>query len=460
MIVINRAMMVVHSTLVLMLSGAVQQASGFGEGPCTPIWDTAIGQPGTGRIHDMVVFDDGSGSGPQLYAAVGVGGLRVAKWNGTSWISLGSGMNSPVLALAVFNDGTGAALYAGGSFVLADGVPVNRLAKWTGTTWQSVGGGVTGGASVVNVMTVHNDGSGSALYVAGAFGNAGPVPAGNIAKWNGSSWAALGTGVFGNVSSSVHALLSVGSTLYVGGEFSHAGGFTSPFLVNRIARWNGTSWSGLGTGMNFGSMVESLAVFDDGLGGGPLLHAGGTFTMAGDVAANGVAKWNGSSWSPLGAGLTGSPGYARALAVFDDGNGLALYAGGQFSGAGGTAANRIAKWDGIQWSPLGAGVSSWIETLRVHEDNTGDGPDLYVGGEFTMAGGMTTGKVAVWRGCSGGPMPGDINGDGSVNVSDMLAVISQWGNCPVPCPPACAADVNGNCVVDVADLLLVISNWG
>jgi hypothetical protein len=60
-------------------------------------------------------------------------------------------------------------------------------------------------------------------------------------------------------------------------------------------------------------------------------------------------------------------------------------------------------------------------------------------------------------------IPGDITGDGSVNVQDLLVVISAWGTCPGPCPPACAADIapaGGNCTVNVQDLLFVISNWG
>jgi hypothetical protein len=44
-----------------------------------------------------------------------------------------------------------------------------------------------------------------------------------------------------------------------------------------------------------------------------------------------------------------------ALTVFDDGNGPALYAGGDFTTAGGVAANRIAKWDGSSWRPSAAG---------------------------------------------------------------------------------------------------------
>jgi hypothetical protein len=57
---------------------------------------------------------------------------------------------------------------------------------------------------------------------------------------------------------------------------------------------------------------------------------------------------------------------------------------------------------------------------------------------------------------------GDATGDGAVNVLDLLAVIQNWGPCPVPCPARCAADVApiaGNCVVNVQDLLTVINNW-
>jgi hypothetical protein len=51
--------------------------------------------------------------------------------------------------------------------------------------------------------------------------------------------------------------------------------------------------------------------------------------------------------------------------------------------------------------------------------------------------------------------PGDVTGDGIVDVNDLLAVIGAWGPCPVPCP----ADLNGDGVVDVNDLLMVIGNW-
>ena len=48
----------------------------------------------------------------------------------------------------------------------------------------------------------------------------------------------------------------------------------------------------------------------------------------------------------------------------------------------------------------------------------------------------------------------DINDDGLVNVTDLLAVIDQWGLTDSP------ADVTGDGVVNVSDVLLIISNWG
>src|SRR5262249_31103100 len=95
------------------------------------------------------------------------------------------------------------------------------------------------------------------------------------------------------------------------------------------------------------------------------LYIGGDFTRVGDVAANRIAKWNGSNWSELGSGING---HVYALAVL----GSDLYAGGYFRTAGGNPANRIAKWNGSSWSALGSGIGtaeatdySTVETLAV-----------------------------------------------------------------------------------------------
>ena len=115
------------------------------------------------------------------------------------------------------------------------------------------------------------------------------------------------------------------------------------------------------------------------------LYAGGDFTTAGGIAATNIAKWNGSSWGPLGSGLNG--GGVSALAV----SGSDLYAGGSFTHAGGIAANSVAKWDGSSWSPLGSGISGSIPLVHALAVS---GSDLYAGGDFLTTGGKVSPYVA------------------------------------------------------------------
>ncbi|MHC5113649.1 MAG: hypothetical protein ACYTGP_04380 [Planctomycetota bacterium] len=55
---------------------------------------------------------------------------------------------------------------------------------------------------------------------------------------------------------------------------------------------------------------------------------------------------------------------------------------------------------------------------------------------------------------TGGPVPGDVNGDGVVNFADILAIIGQWGFCP-----GCSGDLDGDNNVGFSDILIVIANW-
>lgn len=93
---------------------------------------------------------------------------------------------------------------------------------------------------------------------------------------------------------------------------------------------------------------------------------------------------------------TGTQSAVGALGVFDDGSGPALYAGGSFSTAGGVTVNHVAKWDGTAWSALGGpggiGTSGSVGAIAVYDD--GGGPDLYAGGDFLMAGGVSANRIA------------------------------------------------------------------
>ena len=395
---LGESLVAVSSLLLTSLAGAQQPV-------CKSTWlPTLGGEPGTNlTVSALGQFDDGTGLGPALYVGGDfwrVGGVlanHVAKWDGSQWAPLGSGLDGRVLAFAVFDDGTGGgpALHVGGIFANAGGLSANYIAKWDGSNWSSLSGGVNG---LVSALTVFDDGSGGgpALYVGGYFTSAGGAPAHHIAKWDGSGWAALGRGLAGGFSTAAFELTVFddgsgnGEALYVGGDFTVAGGVPA----DHIARWDGSSWSALAGGVD--GTVVSLAVFDDGSGGAAALYVGGTFTSAGGVSASRIAKWDGSSWFPLGTGVTGSFQQVRALTVFDDGGAPTLCAGGYFTTAGGIAAKNVAKWNGSNWAPLGNGADLGVSALSAYKD--GGGAVLYCGGDLVGTAGYPFIFIARWNG--------------------------------------------------------------
>ena len=102
--------------------------------------------------------------------------------------------------------------------------------------------------------------------------------------------------------------------------------------------------------------VYAMTTWDpDGPGGQPeLLVVGGDFTVAGDVIANNIAAWDGTTWQPLGSGMGGDWPYVHALTVYNG----ELIAGGYFTTAGGNPASYIARWNGATWQPLGSGMGA------------------------------------------------------------------------------------------------------
>lgn len=63
-----------------------------------------------------------------------------------------------------------------------------------------------------------------------------------------------------------------------------------------------------------------------------------------------------------------------------------------------------------------------------------------------------------WCEASACSCPGDINNDGTANVSDLLILLGAWGTCGGTF--LCGADLNGDTFVDVSDLLVLLSAWG
>lgn len=319
--------------------GAAAQAA---LGQCLD-WAFGFGIPGSGingEVLALAAFDDGSG--PALYAggnfssAGGVPAAGVARWNGTGWGPVGSGLGI-VYTLTVHDDETGPALYAGGGFGNVGGVPFNRMAKWTGSAWVPVGSGMDNGVRALASFDADGPGGAPAeLYAAGGFTTAGGVSANNIAKWDGVAWAEVNSSGYGVRESHVLAYDAArGQTVLFGG---FGGGLRGDTWV-----WDGGAWTRAAT--TGPSPRTDAAMVYDPIRQRVLLFGGITSTIVGDLWA-----WNGAAWSQLELSF---PSNRRGFAVaFDEARDRLVLFGGRVGAS--SYQNDTWEWDGTDWVRVAA----------------------------------------------------------------------------------------------------------
>lgn len=347
---------------------------------CTPEWLPSEGRPGVtgnGQVSAAVTWDpDGAGPQPEVLVLggsfLGAGSLvtpGIAIWDGAQWTSPGGGMNGTVRALIVYNGD----LIAAGNFTEAGGVAAPTIARWDGAAWHPMGSGASGNPNSMVFDLELYDGD---LYAAGRFSHMDGVPASGVARWDGSGWHGLqgGVGVVNglNVAS---AMTVQGGTLVVGGAFSTVNGNAVP--ADGVARWDGSSWTGLNDAYNVIS-IEGLGVYNDEL------IAGGSFVQAGTNVLDFIVRWNGTGWEELGGGTND---HCTTFGIYNGD----LIVGGWFTNAGGVSSLRIARWNGISWSSLGFGMRG-VGALAVFGD------ELIVGGASSQASGLATSFVLRYDG--------------------------------------------------------------
>ncbi|MCK4428726.1 MAG: dockerin type I repeat-containing protein [candidate division Zixibacteria bacterium] len=134
-----------------------------------------------------------------------------------------------------------------------------------------------------------------------------------------------------------------------------------------------------------------------------------------------------------------------ALGLYDS----KLIAGGLFDTTGGVAAHGIASWDGYCWSALGSGIGSYRYSLTVHKSK------LTVGGWFSIAGDKVAGYVAQWT--KHDFICGDANGDGEIDIGDVIYLVNYLFSGTSAPDPLEAGDTNCDGTVDIGDVIYLIN---
>ncbi|MFM2165064.1 MAG: hypothetical protein RL325_1501 [Planctomycetota bacterium] len=405
-------------------------------------------------MHDL----DGDGSASLVLAGLiqfEDGGPRreLVAWNGSAWTVVSDApANGPYLkdAASVDVDGDGVATLFATREVVYPAADTTALVRREAGAWipvdpaQTVS--LTGSGNQTGRLAAHDDdGDGvPSLYASVVVGDPGGFVAIGLARFDGK--------VLGPVSAEANPPL-VGGRIesMASGDFDADGirdlvvagrvaAFPAPAGASGIVVLENGAWSVPGSVFTLPTgSVESVAAVndvvyaDDDGDGSPSLFATGYFTKAGAAPMSRIARLElsggGAEWAPLGAGLSG--GGLMLEAVPRAKSGADLVAFGSFTTAGSSYARGSARWNGGDWSALGAmaptlGVDS-VVLDSVLFDHDGDGSKSVVAaGQFRYAGMSETRGVALfdgsqwaslgglpsWTGGGTAALAADLDGDG------------------------------------------------
>lgn len=279
-------------------------------------------------------------------------------------------------------------LYGTCAFTEIGGISAKKIARYNGTSWSAMGCGLEVGGIYDMIEFKGN------LYVTGNFEEIGCIDANNIARWDGDNWHTVEGGLTGGSDPFGHALSIYKDELYVGGEFTKAG----DVAVSNIAKWDGVSWSAVGI-IEKGS-VRELQVYKQ------KLYAGGFFTVVNGTNIRYIAAYNGNSWASLGS-LEDlelkNTGIVAQMEVFDD----LLFIAGGFT-ANNTDISELITWNGSAFNDFGRAFTLFLGN-EINELKAINGI-LYIGGDFKNVVGSQANNILQWDGARWGIMGEGISG--------------------------------------------------
>jgi len=306
----------------------------------------------------------------------GVSANNIARWDGATWYPMGEGLDSVVLTMSVDGDGT---LYATGGFKKSGSTSAARVASWDGSKWNSIGTGIDTGA----VCAITKDSSGN-LWCGGYLYTGYD---GFLKKFDGTSWSDGPVVHHGDIQSLV---TTPEGKVIAAGAFDSLG--TSAYCHGiAVINPDGTVEPFIGGGTNYCSnegllsSVSDIALTPSGF------FVAGSFDTIGTAEALNNAYWNGTSFERMKWGTPGA--WFMSDCEYDGKSGV--FVGGLFSNVypSGETSNYLAHWTGTEWEALGSGCNMTVTELKYDQSKE----ILYVGGDFTSAGGNTVTGIAACR---------------------------------------------------------------
>ena len=422
---------------------------------------------GTGSVHVVRCI---SGEGPEtvLDGFTITGGH--ADVNGTFPDNSGGGMlnflSSPTVINCTFTDNSagfgggmlsfGAAIvvnctFSGNSASTGGGMynfqtsPTVTSCTFSGNMALVFGGGMFNGLNGASPTVTNCTFSGNSAFRGGGMANSGSVPTVTNCTFSGNSAGAVGGGLFSEdgIPTASNCILWNNSPDQVFGSASVA--------------YSDVQGGQPGTGN-----IDADPLFVDPDNGNFRLSADSPGIDAGD---------NTSLPGGIDTDLDGNPRFIEVPETPDTGNGtLPVVDMGAYESLGGgclavTSQEVLCHADGTTFTVNIEGLNACTGgTTQVTFTASGGavGAELCFTTLVNDGGFCCSTEICVTiPDCAPAGVPSDLDGDGVVGITDLLALLAAWGTC-ADCgtPPSCPEDFDGDCSVGVLDLLILLGNWG
>lgn len=309
------------------------------------IWDgqswSGLGA-GPGAVRDLCWLGNEVFAIENYQLSKQVDSQAVVRWDGSTWSRVDSG-----LAAGIIMNVAADSQYAYLSLEERDFKHM-QVCRWNGHAFQTIRR-----FSCFGITDVMKAGKGK-VFLGGSLRGIDGEVFDNLSEWDGNKMKGLGKTSNAGPFSYPEIIRSDGKDLFLGGGVMR---YAGDIAVGDVARWNGGVWDAMGGGFKEASPVIFKAVAKIktfGFSNGDI-YAGGRFDSSEAGGNKNIARWDGIRWRPLGGGM---PFTVNDILI----NGNSVIAGGEPSSGpdSGYQGPLALSWDGAAWRPLGQDLNGSI----------------------------------------------------------------------------------------------------